>query len=70
MTYVIRPATQGDLQALYEMAKSTGGGFTILPPDRTALAAKLDRSATAFARSDDDELGYDLFVFVLENDKT
>ncbi|HSQ96636.1 MAG TPA: arginine N-succinyltransferase [Croceibacterium sp.] len=69
MTYVIRAATGDDLQALYEMAKSTGGGFTNLPPDRKALAAKLDRSAAAFARTDD-ELGDDLFVFVLENDKT
>ena len=47
MTYLIRAANEGDLQALYEMAKSTGGGFTNLPPDRNALAAKLDRS-TAF----------------------
>ena len=69
MTYVIRAADGDDLQALYEMAKSTGGGFTNLPPDRKALAAKLDRSAAAFARTDD-ELGDDLFVFVLENDKT
>ena len=69
MSFVIRAATQGDLQALYEMAKSTGGGFTNLPPDRNALAAKLDRSTAAFARTED-ELGDDLFVFVLENDKT
>jgi len=69
MTYVVRAASEGDLQALYEMAKSTGGGFTNLPPDRNALAAKLDRSAAAFARADD-ELGDDLFVFMLENDKT
>jgi arginine N-succinyltransferase len=69
MTYVIRAATGTDLQALYEMAKSTGGGFTNLPPDRKALAAKLERSEQAFARTEDD-LGDDLFVFVLENDKT
>ena len=69
MTYLIRAAATKDLQALYEMAKSTGGGFTNLPPDRDALAAKLDRSAAAFA-SPDDELGDDLFVFMLENDKT
>jgi arginine N-succinyltransferase len=69
MTYVIRAATSDDLQPLYEMAKSTGGGFTNLPPDRDALAAKLERSAAAFARADD-ELGDDLFVFMLENDKS
>ena len=69
MTYVIRAAAPNDLQALYEMAKSTGGGFTNLPPDRDALAAKLERSAAAFARAED-ELGDDLFVFMLENNKT
>ncbi len=66
MTYIVRPATPGDMQALYEMAKSTGGGFTNLPPDRNALAAKLERSEQAFARTDGD-LGDDLFVFMLDN---
>ncbi len=69
MTYVVRAATPTDLQALYEMAKSTGGGFTNLPPDRNALTAKLERSAESFARTDD-ELGDDLFVFVLENTRS
>ena len=69
MTYVIRAATEGDLESLYEMAKSTGGGFTNLPPDRDALRAKLARSAKAFAPTDD-EFGDDLFVFVLEDPET
>jgi arginine N-succinyltransferase len=69
MTYIVRAARQGDLEALYEMAKSTGGGFTNLPPDRNALAAKLGQSAEAFARTFDD-LGDDLFVFMLENQAT
>ena len=66
MTHRIRAATPHDLQALYEMAKLTGGGFTNLPPDRRALTAKLDRSAAAFAR-EGDEPADDMFVFVLEN---
>jgi arginine N-succinyltransferase len=69
MTYIVRAARQGDLEALYEMAKSTGGGFTNLPADRNALAAKLGQSAEAFARTFDD-LGDDLFVFMLENQAT
>ncbi len=69
MTFVIRAASGGDLQHLYEMAKRTGGGFTNLPPDRAALMAKLERSAQAFAR-DDETLDDDLFVFVLENAAT
>jgi arginine N-succinyltransferase len=64
--FVVRAASDRDLQPLYEMAKLTGGGFTNLPPDRKALLAKLDRSAAAFARGSD-ELDDELFVLVLEN---
>jgi arginine N-succinyltransferase len=66
MTFRIRAAQDDDLRHLYEMAKLTGGGFTNLPPDRTALTAKLERSRAAFARTDgpvEDEL----FVLILEN---
>jgi arginine N-succinyltransferase len=66
MSHVIRAATADDLQALYEMAKLTGGGFTNLPADRNSLAAKLERSGAAFAR-DDNVLADDLFVLVLED---
>ena len=69
MSFIIRAARPDDVQPLYEMAKRTGGGFTNLPPDRTALAAKLERSAVAFARTED-EVVDDLFVFVLENVET
>jgi arginine N-succinyltransferase len=50
MTFRIRAARDEDLQALYEMAKLTGGGFTNLPPEKDALRAKLVRSHAAFAR--------------------
>jgi arginine N-succinyltransferase len=66
MTFRIRPARDEDLQALYEMAKLTGGGFTNLPPDRDSLKAKLDRSHACFDR-DEDTLADELFVLVLEN---
>ena len=69
MSFVIRAATEDDLQALYEMAKLTGGGFTNLPADRNSLRAKLDRSAKGYAR-EDDALSDDLFVLVLENTET
>ncbi len=69
MTFVIRAARETDLQHLYEMAKRTGGGFTNLPPDRKSLMAKLERSAAGFTRAGDD-LGDDLFVFMLENTAT
>jgi arginine N-succinyltransferase len=66
VSHVIRAAAAADLQALYEMAKLTGGGFTNLPADRNSLAAKLERSGAAFAR-DDGVLADDLFVLVLED---
>ena len=62
----VRAAREDDLQHLYEMAKLTGGGFTNLPADRRALTAKLERSAAAFARTDD-AMQDELFVLVLEN---
>jgi arginine N-succinyltransferase len=69
MSFIIRPAISADLLPIYEMAKRTGGGFTNLPPDKPALAAKLERSEAAFGRRVD-ELGNDLFVFVMENRAT
>lgn len=69
MTFLMRPARPDDLQALYDMAKLTGGGFTNLPPDRPALAAKLERTEAALSR-EDDSLIDELIVLVLENTAT
>lgn len=69
MTFRMRAANALDLQPLYEMAKLTGGGFTNLPPDRKSLASKIERSNQAFGR-DDESIGDDLFVLVLENTAT
>ncbi|MBT0670302.1 arginine N-succinyltransferase [Novosphingobium profundi] len=69
MTFLLRPAREKDLEALYRMAKSTGGGFTNLPPDRPTLKAKLATAAQSFAR-EEEGLGNDLFVFILENTAT
>ena len=69
MSFRIRAAVEGDLQHLYEMAKLTGGGFTNLPPDRRALATKVERSAAAFAR-DEETIADELFVLVLEHVET
>lgn len=69
MTFRLRAARPDDLEPLYQMAKLTGGGFTNLPADRPTLAAKLERAGTAFAR-DEDSLGDEQFVLVLENANT
>lgn len=69
MTFFMRTARADDLQPLYEMAKLTGGGFTNLPADRSALTAKLERTEQALARTQggvEDEL----IVMVLENSAT
>ncbi|QJQ32691.1 arginine N-succinyltransferase [Sphingomonas lacunae] len=69
MSFRIRPATMADLQPMYEMAKLTGGGFTNLPPDKSALTAKLERTAAAFADPESAEEDR-LFVLMLENAAT
>jgi arginine N-succinyltransferase len=66
VSFRIRPARNDDFEAIYEMAKLTGGGFTNLPADKATLVDKLLRSADAFSR-DREAPGGDLFVFVLEN---
>ena len=66
MSYRVRPATGEDYKAIYQMAKLTGGGFTNLPPDRSTLVAKLERSDKSFSRKKDSQTG-DLYVFVLED---
>ncbi|MES2173747.1 MAG: arginine N-succinyltransferase [Pseudomonadota bacterium] len=69
MSFIMRIARADDLQTLYEMAKLTGGGFTNLPPDRTALSAKLERTEQALAR-EGDGIEDELIVMVLENVET
>ena len=68
MSFRVRPARSGDFDAIYEMAKLTGGGFTNLPADRGALVEKLSRSESAFSREQEAPEG-DLFLFVLEDEE-
>jgi arginine N-succinyltransferase len=69
VSFRVRPARNEDFQAVYEMAKLTGGGFTNLPADKGTLVDKLIRSEKAFA-TETEERGGDLFLFVLENVET
>ena len=66
MSHRIRAGRPSDLEALYEMAKLTGGGFTNLPADRAALEAKLERSARTLGSEGDPPEG-GLVVLVLED---
>ena len=69
MSFRIRAALPSDLRALYNLAKLTGGGFTNLPAEKATLKAKLERSEAGFSKTED-EVGEDLYVFVLENTET
>lgn len=68
MSFRIRPARPGDFDAIYEMAKMTGGGFTNLPADRDTLIGKLERSEGSFSREGEEQQA-DLYMFVLEDPK-
>jgi arginine N-succinyltransferase len=65
MSWHVRAARAADLPALLELAQLTGGGFTNLPADAPALAARLALSDASFARTvdaPDDEL----YILLLE----
>jgi arginine N-succinyltransferase len=66
MSFRVRPARLDDFDAVFEMAKLTGGGFTNLPADRDTLIEKLERSERCLAR-DVEEQQADLYMFVLED---
>ena len=68
MSFRVRAARGEDFNAIYEMAKLTGGGFTNLPADPGTLVGKLARSDSSFARQSDEQAG-DLYMFVLEDPK-
>lgn len=69
MTFRVRPASKDDFEAIYEMAKLTGGGFTNLPPDRATLVDKLLQSDKGFSGTGN-EPSNELFLFMLENTET
>ena len=61
----IRAARGSDVDALLELAKLTGGGFTNLPADRTSLAERLAWSDASFARSEEAP-NHELYILLLE----
>lgn len=63
----IRPITDGDLDALVEMAQTAGAGFTSLPPNRAFLAEKIRLSEASFA-AEVPRPGSERYLFVLEDD--
>ncbi|RLT97004.1 arginine N-succinyltransferase [Ketobacter sp.] len=62
---VVRLAQRQDLQAIVELAQSTGGGLTNLPPDEATLSRKLSHAVTTHQNLT--AHGDGLFWFVLED---
>ena len=69
MSWHVRPAGIADLDAFTELAMMTGGGFTSLPQDRGALAARLERSDHAFATAIEAPAN-EVYILVLEQAST
>ena len=63
---LLRAAEPADLDALERMARASAAGITTLPPDRAALAARLQRSTDSFQRPDL-PTGEEIYLFVLED---
>ncbi|MGB7406074.1 MAG: arginine N-succinyltransferase, partial [Pacificimonas sp.] len=51
--WFIRPARVADIDAVLDLAKLTGAGFTNLPPNRDSLMERLTWSDESYARSED-----------------
>ena len=63
---IVRPIENQDLDALFEMAKASGTGFTTLPANRDYLAKRIQLSLDSFKREDADCRG-EYYLFVLED---
>ncbi|HET8880826.1 MAG TPA: arginine N-succinyltransferase, partial [Solimonas sp.] len=62
----VRPIAAGDLDALLELARTAGTGFTSLPPVREVLAKKIARSQASFSVAAE-RPGPERYMFVLED---
>jgi arginine N-succinyltransferase len=66
-TAVLRPAKQADIDAVLALAIAGGSGLTNLPPDRDALAARIDASERALADRNVREAGAAIMLVVEYN---
>lgn len=67
--YVVRPILASDDQALYEIARASGHGFTSLPTNETQLSAKIEHSVASF-RADVTTPADEFYMMVLEETAT
>ncbi len=66
MTNRIRPIRPDDLDALLELAREAGAGFTSLPADRDFLRGRIELSMHSFDAKVSTP-GHERYLFVLEN---
>jgi len=66
---LIRPIRLEDLDALLQMARTAGAGFTSLPPDRDYLRHKIEVSLRSFDR-EVVKPGHERYLFVLEDTRS
>lgn len=70
---IVRPITAQDHDALWQIAKITGAGFTSLQPNPEAVANKLDWALASFDHSSNkpaDRQDDFLYLFVMEDNQT
>ena len=67
---IIRPITQADYQALYDIAVESGIGFTSLPVNDELLHKKVDRAQEAFSKTNVTQPGDESYLFVMEDTTT
>lgn len=63
---LIRPIRLDDLDALFDMARSAGAGFTSLPPDRAYLQGRIELSLRSFTAAVSTP-GHERYLFVLQD---
>ena len=66
---VVRPAVSGDLDAICELAKLAGAGFTSLAVGREALAVRLAKSVKSFGGADEISPDHVYLLMLHDTDK-
>ncbi len=66
---LIRPIRLDDLDALLDIARGAGAGFTSLPPDRDYLRGRIELSLNSFAAAVT-QAGHERYLFVLQDNAT
>ena len=66
---IVRPVREDDLDSLYALAREAYPGMTTLPPDRDALAAKIELSSSSVAKAVE-KPGNEVYMLVMEDTAT